>query len=253
MTAVEFMHQFRRAGRTVQVQAALYYLKHYQSKPQAKVAEALGVLTESRMPNAKKVNYRQALAGSAPYVRSVAHGVWEITGTGEKRLEAEHGVTRPKRGAIQADIDDLRAIAAGVKDRFAREYIEEAVRCLEVDARRAFVVFLWTGAVSAIREEVWRFGSKAIQSALQAHNPRAKFRKKGDFENVKDADLLQIAHDMEIFDKSQKKRLAEGLDLRNDCGHPAKFSPGEKKVQSFVEDVVATVWPSPAHEAAAAA
>jgi hypothetical protein len=79
-----------------------------------------------------------------------------------------YGVTRPKLGAIQSDIDDLRAIAAGVKDRFAREYIEEAVRCLEVDARRAFVVFLWTGAVSAIREEVWRFGSKAIQSALQA-------------------------------------------------------------------------------------
>jgi hypothetical protein len=48
---------------------------------------------------------------------------------------------------------------------------------------------------------------------------------------------------MEIYDKSQKRRLNEALDLRNDCGHPGKYRPGEKKVASVVEDVLATVWP----------
>jgi hypothetical protein len=104
-------------------------------------------------------------------------------------------------------------------------------------------VFLWTGAVSSIRDLLWVQGAPAIEAALQVRNPRAKFKKKADFENVKDSELMQIAQDFEIYDKSQKKRLGEALDLRNDCGHPVKYRPGEKKVASFIEDLIGIVWP----------
>lgn len=242
-TAIEFLHPFKREPQSVQVQAALFYLKHYQSKPHARVAEVVATLIEAKIPNAKRANWRRALAASAPFARSLEYGVWELTGTGERRLADDYGVEpRATPGRPQAAADDLAAIIPQVSDRSVREYLEEAAACLGAGARRAFVVFVWAGAVSTIREEVWRFGPKSIEAALQAHNPKAKFKKKGDLENVKDADLLQIAHDMEIFDKSQKKRLLEALDLRNSCGHPGRYHVGDRKAHSFLEDVVATVW-----------
>lgn len=242
-TLIEFLHPLRQASRTTQVQAALYYCKHYRRLDEGvTVAQVRDALIEARMPGAKKANLPQALRNSAPYARSLSHGVWEITSTGVERIRDE--LTLPAHVAEpEHDVASLKTVAATVKDRAVRDYVDEAVKRLRVDARRASVVFPWTGAVATIREDVWRFGPRSVEAALKVHNPKAKFRKKGDFEGVKDADLLQIAHDMEIYDKSQKKRLNEALDLRNDCGHPVKYKPGEKKVASFVEDLVATVWP----------
>jgi hypothetical protein len=243
MTAVEFLHPLKGASRRVQVQGALLYLKHYRGCGSASPADIRSVLVEARVPRARGANVCQALSDGGPATRSPSPGVWEVTGTGEARLLSDYGLGPPGR-SHSAEVSGLRAVAAEVSDTATREYIEEAVECLQVEARRASVVFLWAGAVAAIREEVWRFGARGVEAALKVHNPKAKFRKKGDFEGVKDADLLQIAHDMEIYDKSQRRRLNEALDLRNDCGHPAKYRPGEKKVASFIEDLVAVVWPA---------
>jgi hypothetical protein len=114
-----------------------------------------------------------------------------------------------------------------------------------VGALRATVVFLWTGAVVALRDALWRAGAPAIDAALKSHNPKAQaFKKKDDFSAVRDSVLLQIAADLSVIDKSQRKRLTEALDLRNDCGHPSAYAPGPKKVSAFVEDLVSIVWAS---------
>jgi hypothetical protein len=44
-----------------------------------------------------------------------------------------------------------------------------------------------------------------------------------------------------VFDRSEKKQLKQALDLRN-CGHPVKYKPGERKVSSFIEDVINVVF-----------
>jgi hypothetical protein len=36
--------------------------------------------------------------------------------------------------------------------------------------------------------------------------------------------------------------LEHGLDLGNACGHASKYTPGGKKVSSFIEDVVGIVF-----------
>ena len=59
---------------------------------------------------------------------------------------------------------------------------------------------------------------------------------------VKDGDLIQVAQDLSVYDKSEKKRLGEALDLRNDCGHPVRYKPGEKRVSSFIEDLTSIVF-----------
>ncbi len=146
---------------------------------------------------------------------------------------------------MRHDVRDLEALAAKVKDETVRDYLGESIKCLKVDARRAAVVFLWAGAVHTIREMIWNTAAnaKAIDAALKNHNPGARnFTKKGDFDYVNDAALLEITMDLTVFDRSEKKQLKQALDLRNDCGHPVKYRPGEKKVSSFTEDVISIVF-----------
>ncbi len=124
-----------------------------------------------------------------------------------------------------------------------RGYVDEAIVCLRVGALRAATVFLWTGAVVTLRDAVWAHGPAAIDAARKTHNAKSRdFKKQDDFAYVKDADLLQIAQDLSVLDKSEKTLLAQALDLRNQCGHPVKYKPGVKRVSAFVEDVVGIVW-----------
>jgi hypothetical protein len=244
VTITEFMYPFRHASQKDQVQAALYYGKHFAGDGHMTATEIRAALAQARIPGTKGHNITRSLTQSTPHVhQGDDRRRWEITATGERHLRETYSVPDPTSPVIESDVAALQALAARVGDEATRGYIEESILCLRVGARRASVVFLWTGAVASIRDVVWRQGAQAIEKALQSRNPKAKFKKKTDFENVKDSDLLQIAQDFEIYDKSQKKRLGEALDLRNDCGHPVKYRPGEKKVASLIEDLVSVVWP----------
>jgi hypothetical protein len=245
VTLPEFLHPLEKAGRTDQALAVLLFHKDHERRRVMSGAEIQAALVQARIPGAKTMNVRQALARSGRYAHQAKRGgPWEITDSGEKHLRALYEVPDlASNGAPRTDVTALRGLAHRVPDEASRDYIDEAIQCLESGARRAAVVFLWSGAVAAIREAVWGHGANAIEAALQRHNPKAKFRKKNDFDYVKDADLLQVAQDLSIYDKSQKRYLGDALDLRNDCGHPVKYKPGQTKVEGFIEDVVGIVWP----------
>lgn len=196
------------------------------------------------MPRARHANYSDILARLVPKVHRAGAGQWEITGTGERHVRSILELVNEGPAATpQGDVDALVALASRLEDEAVRAYVDEAIKCLGIGARRAAVVFLWSGAVYMLRERIWGFGSKAIDVALKSHFPKARtFAKKGDFAYVKDVDLLQVAQDLEILDKSQKTMLEQALDLRNTCGHPVKYQPQEKKVSGFIEDLLQIVF-----------
>lgn len=141
--------------------------------------------------------------------------------------------------------DQVDALTQAAPPRHAqvRDYINEALTCLRVGARRATVAFVWTGAVATLRDKMWLHGAPAIDAAIKKHRPTASdFKMRGDFAYVNDDTLLQVAEDLSVIDKSEKKQLKQALDLRNDCGHPVAYKPGEKRVSAFIEDVIGIVW-----------
>lgn len=143
------------------------------------------------------------------------------------------------KNSVQGLIEALGTVA----DEVVRGYIAESVLCLQVDARRAAVVFLWSGAMRTLQESAWAYGSSRINAALVVHDPKAKVLKKlEDFSAVKDVAQLLGFRELGLIDKGQWQTLQEGLDLRNRCGHPTKYHPGVAKVSAFVEDVVGIVF-----------
>lgn len=241
MTLAEFLHPIRSSTKREQVVAVLYFLKHEQGEQVATVDTIRSGLVRANIPRARKANLSDVLARLIPLVERMGNGQWRITETGEshvrERLELSTPAPRTKE-----DVGLLSQAAKSINDDVVRDYVEESIACLQISARRAAVVFLWSGAIHEIREKVWSHGKSAIEAQLQSKNPKAKFRRKDDFSLVKDSTLIALTGDLGIFDKSERKRLTEGLDLRNDCGHPVKYKPGEKKVSSFIEDILQVVF-----------
>jgi hypothetical protein len=142
-----------------------------------------------------------------------------------------------------ADVHALEQVVAKIVDEGTRDYLEEAVRCLRADARRACIVFAWTGAIRVIHDQLLKAGNAALSAAIQKHDARARPVSTMDhFAYIKDKTTLLAAQELGIFDKSEKDTLEENLGLRNRCGHPGKYQPREKKVASFIEDLVTIVF-----------
>jgi hypothetical protein len=240
-TLVEFLDPLRKAGQPDQALAVLFYLKHEEALEQAQAGTVRQGLERARISGAKKMNVSRALGKCGSRVDRDGQ-LWSITTTGEDHVRQLLALP-DSRPQAQHDVQSLEKLAVTVENEAVRGYIQEAILCLQVGAFRAAIVFLWTGAVATLREEVWKQKSnKEIQSALQAHRQNAKFRKKEDFAYVQDSELLQIAFDLSLIDKTEKGMLSQNLDLRNGCGHPTKFNPREKKTSSFIEDVVGIVF-----------
>jgi hypothetical protein len=240
-TLVEFLAPVRNGGQSNVAVATLYYLIEYSGRDTATATDVKTAMVRARIPKAGSWNVRRALAHAKENVDRAGSN-WSLTDTGKGYVKKLLALPDDSPQA-QHDVRALEELTEDIADDAARGYIDEAIKCLRVGAFRAAIVFLWTGAAATIRDQIWSTKKvEEIEAALQTHNPRARFRKKEDFAYVKDKDLLQIALDLSIYDKTQKTVLGHALDLRNSCGHPTKYNPGEKKASSFIEDVVGIVF-----------
>jgi hypothetical protein len=243
VTLVEFLAPVRTGRQSDVATAALYYLTQVDGAATATATEVKSALVKARISRVGTWNVGRALAHAKENVDRDG-SAWSLTETGVAYVRTLLSLPDDSLRA-QHDVRSLEALAAGIDDDAVRGYIEESIKCLQVGAYRASIVFLWTGAVATIRDEIWGASgknAKAIETTLQAHRQNARFRRKDDFAYVKDVDVLQLAEDMAIFDKTQKGILGQALDVRNSCGHPTKYNPGEKKASSFIEDVVGVVF-----------
>jgi hypothetical protein len=240
-TLVEFFDPARSASQSDQVLVVLYYLKHSEGQELVTGTQVQEGLRRARAKNASGINVGRALARAGSKVDKVG-GRWSITGTGESYVQGNLEL-EDSAAPAQNEARDLERLAAKIKDDATQGYILESIKCLKISAYRAAIVFLWTGAVAAMRDKIWESKTpRDIEAALQVHQPKAKFKKKGDFAYVKDGELLQISFDFSLIDKTQKGILGQNLDLRNGCGHPTKYNPGQHKAAGFIEDVVGIVF-----------
>jgi hypothetical protein len=246
MTLVEFLAPLKTSSNRNKVLAVLYYHERYGDGASMTVETIRAALGRARVPKANKMNVADVLAKAGEYVDSPGSEggkrVWVLTPTGEGRVRELLSLPAAEP-EIEHDVGALTTLAAGLKDETVRGYVEEAIKCLQVGALRAAVVFLWSGAVHTLHVEALKGSSAALNTAIQKHYPKAKnVSKVEDFAYINDRTFLDATVDFGLLDKGERDTLVEGLNLRNRCGHPTKAIPGVKKVSSFVEDVLNVVF-----------
>ncbi len=246
MTLVEFLHPLKDSGIRTLCLAAMYYSQRYQHIESMTVDGLRAHLKRARVPKADKLNLADTLSKSAPYVDTVGKDgkrfLWALTDAGKE--EIRKALNLPAKDIeIENDVSSIDGLIAKIVDEDVKDYLAESTKCLQVNALRASVVFLWSGAVKKIRDDVFACGAPNVTAAVQKHDPKAKpITKLDDLVLVKESVLLLATQDLGLFDKNQRTVLDGCLDLRNKCGHPGKYKIGPKKVGGFIEDVIGIVF-----------
>ena len=242
MTIVEFLHPIKNKGIKNICLAAMYFDQRYQNGESLTVEGLRALLKRAKIPRAAKLNLAATLSQSAPYVDTVGKEgnrfLWSITNSGESYVREL--LELPANDIeIENDVSSLESLISKISDKDVCDYLNEAVKCLQVNALRACVVFLWSGSVKKIRDDVFACGVKNINPAILKFDPKAKqIKKLDDLVLIKESTLLLVSQEMGLFDKNQRSVLEDCLNLRNKCGHPGKYKIGQKKVSSFIEDLV---------------
>lgn len=247
MTLVEFISPLAKGKHQDRLLAVMYFLERYENKGAASVEELRQGLKRARAKNWKKMNVADVLnrSGALVYTAGIAGNkhLWALTETGHAYVRSL--LDLPEADVeVEQDVGTLETLAGKVTDSDVRDYLDEAIKCLKVGARKACIVFLWVGAIRTVQSLMMAHGKSAVTAAVQKHDPKARAVKSlDDFAYIKDSVSLLAAKDLGVIDKGQKDALTDALDLRNRCGHPGKYRPGMKKVSAFVEDITTTVWP----------
>lgn len=244
MTFVEFLVPLRGAGQRTLVLATLFYLRHYRDQGDATTAEVRDALRQARIPGVVNWNLARALHDAGEHVDRRPGMRWSLTDTGEAYCAGTLGLSSGKpENTVAHDVSVLSSVGAKITNDDVRAYVDEAITCLQASALRAAVVFLWTGAIRHLHEAALAKGVQPLNAALLKQDPKSRTVKNVDgFAYIEDRTFLDATPDIGILDKGQKDTLVEALSLRNRCGHPTKYRPGENKTKSFIEDVLGVVF-----------
>jgi len=242
----EFLHPLKKSSYAKLSLAAMYFAHRFEGAEAISVEEIKGLLKKAQLSVAAKSNIAAALSKSAPHVEQCgkdgAKLLWRLTSTGEAYVRELVGLPVGDT-EVQHDVSTLGCLASKIKNSDSRTFVEEAILCLKVGALRATMVFLWAGAMRITQERMMKKNLKSINASIAKYISKPRVVKKiDDLSYFKEKDQLLVAQDLGLFDKNQRSILESALDLRNKCGHPGKYAPGEKKVSSFIEDIISTVF-----------
>jgi hypothetical protein len=246
MSLVEFLAPLRNGTHQQRVAGLLYCSERYEAKPSLTVEDIRKALGRARVARAARINVADVLAKSGANIDSAGERgrqkLWALTDTGRTMVRAMLGLPDAEP-EVEHDVGTLEATIHKITDADVQDYLREGVKCLQVGGLRACVVFVWSGAIRTLQEELLALGAAAVTAAVQKHDPKARAVSTLDhFAYIKDDLTLQAAQDLGLLDKNEKEALKEALGLRNKSGHPGKYRPGAKKVSSFIEDVVSILF-----------
>ena len=127
-------------------------------------------------------------------------------------------------------------------------YVEEASRCVTVQAYRAAIIMLWAAGIARLHRAVINRGFTAYNTAIDScilkkgapYNKvkeGAKITSLPELQRSRDADILIVGLEMFGYDLQAYQELDRLLGTRNDAAHPGQFQPNALDVQQFAQKV----------------
>lgn len=199
------------------------------------------IASDNGLRECKKWNVTDILSGSKGKATSIG-GKWILTAPGKAYLAQKEFISK-KQSKLANDVADLRARLSSIGDANTKEFLEEAISCLEIDQNRAAVVLSWIGAISLLYDHI-------VKNQLSAFNSEAKRRDvhwknaktPDDFTRMKEHEFLNVLEAISVIGKNVRQELQQCLHLRNACGHPNSLKIGERKVAAHIEILVLNVF-----------
>lgn len=150
----------------------------------------------------------------------------------------------------------IKRIIADIPYPDQKGYLEEALRCIESDCKRAAAVLGWSAAMHHIHSKIEEIGFDQFNKKADEMSKLTKGRFKGfkssapvesisDLREVPDRRILWVLDGMNILESNQRQRLEYGLDMRIQASHPGDAEVTLTNLESFFSDLSTLVFKNP--------
>lgn len=166
---------------------------------------------------------------------------WEITDKGQSHLETLGVKLNTKVSKEKAE--ELRELIKHLKSVEDKEYLNEAILCIEHGLNKASVVMTWSAAIHFLKKEVAKNHLNDFNAQAVKANPKWRPAKTSDdLGLMRESDFLDRLENISLIGKDVKKQLQECLTLRNSCGHPNSLKVEKLRVASCIEILILNVF-----------
>jgi hypothetical protein len=139
----------------------------------------------------------------------------------------------------------LRKLLPTVRNLHEQNFLQEAIDCYEIGARRSAIVMTWLLSMDHMCKYVFENALDDFNSVL-AKNADKRIRitlisKHDDFSEIGESKLIEMFRQANIITNDVRKILDVKLGIRNTSAHPAAITVSEVKATDFIIDLVENV------------
>jgi hypothetical protein len=223
----------------------IYFLTSKDAEAYASPAQVANCFVQAELPHYLDVRYymhkaAQPRKGSKPPFVHSQRGY---------RLE------RSEKDRIQKSLSDepfrretsttLRSLIGKLATTDERDFLDEAIKCYEVQAYRAAIVMVWILTLDHLQDFIIKhhLGSFNIELA-KVKDKRVKvttIATKDDFSDMPENKFIEITRAALIISNDVRKILDGKLGIRNSYAHPSNISLSPVKAADFITDLTDNV------------
>lgn len=139
----------------------------------------------------------------------------------------------------------LRDLLVTITDSEQNIFLDEAIKCFEINAFRASIVMVWNLTVDHLFEYILSKKLTEFNAVLSTNTDRRvriiSVCAKDDFGEIPEGKFIEFCRQSRIISNYVRKILEEKLGTRNTYAHPSNMTLTESKTIEFIEDLVNNV------------
>ncbi|MGP9772253.1 hypothetical protein [Halomonas citrativorans] len=139
----------------------------------------------------------------------------------------------------------LRNMLSDITDSHQKSFLQEAIDCYEIGAKRASIVLAWILTVNHLYKYIYKHKKNEFDAALSANTDKrvkiSKLTSVDDFTEIPEGKFIEFCRSAKIITNDVRKILDEKLGTRNSSAHPSGISISELKATEFIQDLVENV------------
>ncbi|MGH1487644.1 MAG: hypothetical protein ACRBCI_15625 [Cellvibrionaceae bacterium] len=181
----------------------------------------------------------------------------KIRGKKPKLLKIKKGyqLERNKQLEIQKSLHDgpakletshlLRSLLSKLPDKNEQLFLQEAIECYEIGAKRASIVLVWILTMHHMYNYINDNQLDTFNNVLSKNNDKrikiTKITKTDDFSEIPEGKFIEFMRSAKIISNDVRKILDAKLGIRNTYAHPSGVSVSEVKTNDFIIDLIENI------------
>lgn len=167
---------------------------------------------------------------------------YRLEGKIRRALDAKYG-EHPTTIAVTSSLAEL---PSKIPELSEQVFLKETIACYKVRAFRATIVMAWNLAYAHLLQWILADANRLadFNAAIPRRYPKRSgfiVRKRDDFDEFKESELLEVAKNAGLYSKDIGKVLAHKLDRRNSAAHPSTITFEQSQADDVITDLVSNV------------